>query len=94
MKGLSVFETPKIILWKNIFPFWGSLLLLHMGMPAMGCWLCRFIANLKNVAGVLAIHCIIHELPVVLKNFYEKLPKSMAVFNSINHKINNKSSSD
>lgn len=38
MKGLSVFETPKIIVRKNIFPFWGSLLLLHMGMPAMGCW--------------------------------------------------------
>lgn len=38
MKGLSIFETPKIIVQKNIFPFWGSLLLLHMGMPAMGCW--------------------------------------------------------
>ena len=72
----------------------GSFLLLHMGMPAMGCWLCQFIANLKNAPGVLAIHCIIHELHAVPKNFYEKLHKSMTVFNSVNNKINNKSSSD
>ena len=53
MKGLPIFETPKIILWKNIFPFLGSLLLLHVGMPVMGCcWLCGFIANLKSAPGV------------------------------------------
>ena len=51
----------------------------------IGLWL-----TLKIAPGALAIHCIIHEQHAVPENIYERLCKSINVFNRTNNTINNK----
>lgn len=92
MKSLSIFEISKNhFMIKDNSGLGGHCLCYR--------WRCQpwVVGNnslwltLKIAPGVLAIHCIIHEQHVVPENFYERLYKSINVFNRTNNTINNKS---
>lgn len=83
-----------IISWKKILSVLGSMLLLQMGVPAMGCWQCRFIANLKNCARCFSNSLHYSWTTCSPQEFFGKLHKSVNVFSSVNNKIHNKPFSD